>query len=156
MFRLGDFYEMFFEDARIAARVLDIALTSRRARDGERGADVRRPLPRRRGYVARLVGAGHRVALCDQVEDASKAKGLVRREVIRVVSPGLVTDPGALDARANLYLAALARSGDTIGCAYADLSTGELRVSEESFSRARGALALQFAIFRLGDPSRRG
>jgi DNA mismatch repair protein MutS len=148
MFRLGDFYEMFYDDAQLASRVLNIALTSRGRGTEHEAPMCGVPYHAAEGYVARLVGAGHRVALCDQVEDASKAKGLVRREVVRVVSPGLVTDPAALDARANLYLAALARSGDRIGSAYADLSTGELRVSEVSASRALEALSLQFTIFQ--------
>src|SRR5206468_5429294 len=100
------------------------------------------------GYVARLVSAGHHVALCDQVEDASKARGLVRREVVRVVSPGLVTDPGVLDARSPIYLAALCLAGDTLGSAYADLSTGEFRVAEAPVRRGREELAVQFAAFR--------
>jgi len=148
LFRLGDFYEMFYEDAKVASSLLDIALTSR-----GRGTDHETPMcgvpyHAAEGYVARLVGAGHRVALCDQVEDASKARGLVRREVVRVVSPGLVTDPGMLDARSPIYLAALCRSGETLGSAYADLSTGEFRVAEAQVPRARESLALQFAAFR--------
>jgi len=148
MFRLGDFYEMFYEDAHVASRILDIALTSR-----GRGTEHEAPMcgvPHHAadGYIARLVKAGHRVALCDQVEEASQAKGLVKREVVRVISPGTVTDPGALDARANLYLAALCLSGGQVGAAYADLSTGDFRVAEAPRARAREVLALQFASFR--------
>jgi DNA mismatch repair protein MutS len=148
MFRLGDFYEMFYEDAQVAARVLDIALTSR-----GRGTDHEAPMcgvpyHAASSYVARLVRAGHRVALCDQVEEAGAARGLVRREVIRVVSPGTLTDPGALDAGANNWIAALCRGRDAIGAAYADLSTGDLRAAEAPLDRAPEAIALHFAAFR--------
>lgn len=148
MFRLGDFYEMFFDDARAASKILDIALTSRGRGTGNEAPMCGVPYHAAEGYVARLVRAGHRVALCDQVEDASKAKGLVRREVVRVVSPGTVTDPAALDARVNNWFASLCATRDHVGAAYADLSTGEFRVAESRRERAREALALQFAAFR--------
>jgi DNA mismatch repair protein MutS len=147
LFRLGDFYEMFYEDARVASRLLDIALTAR-----GRGTDHEAPMcgipyHAADGYVTRLVKAGYRVALCDQVEEASKAKGLVRREVTRVLSPGTVTDPGALDARTNIYLASLFRAGASLGVAYGDLSTGDFRVAQIPMERAQEDLTLQFATF---------
>ena len=88
-FRMGDFYELFFEDAEIASRALEIALTSRgKDRDGRAHPHVRRPPPRGPGYIARLVKQGHRVALCEQMEDPRTAKGVVKREVVRVITPG--------------------------------------------------------------------
>ncbi|HZE88840.1 MAG TPA: DNA mismatch repair protein MutS, partial [Verrucomicrobiae bacterium] len=148
MFRLGDFYEMFYEDAEVASRLLDIALTARGRGTGNEAPMCGVPYHAADGYVARLVGAGHRVALCDQVEDASRAKGLVRREVVRVVSPGLMTDPGSLDARTPLFLASICRTSDRVGCAYADLSSGDLRVAEAPLARAAESLAIQFVAFR--------
>jgi DNA mismatch repair protein MutS len=129
LFRLGDFYEMFFEDAEVASRVLEITLTSR-----DKGDDAVPmcgvPWHSARGYIARLVESGHKVAICDQVEDPRAAKGLVRREVVQVVTPGLVTDTEMLDARRPHYLLALAPGRRSVGFAYADVTTGEFRVGE--------------------------
>src|SRR5262245_40906809 len=99
-FRMGDFYEMFYEHALLASRALDLTLTSR-SRDSNGGSIPMCGVPFHAadGYIARLVKKGFRVAICDQVEDPRKAKGLVKREVVRVVSPGTLTDSGYLDAR---------------------------------------------------------
>lgn len=132
LYRMGDFYEMFMEDAAVAARILDIALTSR-----DRNAD--NPIPMcgvpyhaAEAYVPKLVAAGHKVAICDQVEDPRKAKGLVKREVTRVITPGLVLESQNLTADQPNYLAAISmpESGGTAGLAYLDISTGEFRVTE--------------------------
>ncbi|GAB4269593.1 MAG: DNA mismatch repair protein MutS [Deferrisomatales bacterium] len=129
LFRLGDFYEMFFEDAEIASRVLEITLTSR-----EKGDDAVPmcgvPWHSARGYIARLVEGGHKVAICDQVEDARQAKGLVRREVVQVITPGLVTDTEMIDAKMPQYLLALVAGKRSVGFAYADVTTGEFQVGE--------------------------
>jgi len=130
MFRMGDFYEMFFEDAQDAARILEIALTSR-----GKGTDNEAPMcgvPHHAvdSYIARLIASGRKVAVCDQVEDARKAKGLVRREVVRVVSPGTLTDPAALDARENLYIGCLFPQAEGVGAAFVDLSAGDFRLAE--------------------------
>ena len=108
-FRMGDFYEMFYEDALTAARALELTLTSR-AKDASGGAIPMCGVPYHAGdaYVARLVRKGFRVAICEQMEDPKKAKGLVRREVVRVVSPGTLTDAGYLDAREPAFLMAIA------------------------------------------------
>ena len=122
LFRMGDFYELFHEDAKEAHRLLGITLTSR-----DKGED---PIPmagfphhQLDAYLAKLIRAGCRVAVCDQVEDPRKAKGLVKREVTRVVTPGTLTDDALLDPRANNYLAAVL-TGETVGLAWIDVSTG--------------------------------
>jgi DNA mismatch repair protein MutS len=135
-FRMGDFYEMFYEDALVASRALDLTLTSRSKEAN--GASVPMcgvPFHAADGYITRLVKKGLRVAICDQVEDARKAKGLVRREVVRVVSPGTLTDAGYLDAREPTYLMALASPKQNtrdqlFGAALLDVSTGEFTTAE--------------------------
>src|SRR5512143_3089831 len=110
-FRMGDFYEMFYEDALVAARALELTLTSR-SKDASGGSIPMCGVPYHAvdGYLARLVKKGFRVAICEQVEDPKKAKGLVRREVVRVVSPGTLVDAAYLDAREPAFLMALAPS----------------------------------------------
>jgi DNA mismatch repair protein MutS len=135
-YRLGDFYEMFFEDAKIASRILGITLTSRNQKDEE---DRRIPLcgvpyHAAAGYLAKLVNAGHRVAVCEQVEDPKLAKGVVKREVVRVVTPGLVTDEQLLDDKSNRYLAAVSHGPGGWGLSLLDLSTGEFLVTERDDS----------------------
>lgn len=122
-FRLGDFYEMFYEDAKEASRVLDIALTKR-----QNVPMCGFPHHAMDGYMAKLVYAGFKVAICDQVEDAAVAKGIVRREVTRVVTPGTITAEAALPADRNNYLAGMVMDGDAGALAFFDLSTGALDV----------------------------
>ncbi|MBU0673246.1 MAG: DNA mismatch repair protein MutS [Proteobacteria bacterium] len=131
-YRLGDFYEMFFEDAKIASRVLGITLTSRNHNDAENERIPLCGVPYHAapGYLAKLVKAGYRVAICEQVEDPRTAKGVVKREVVRVVTPGLVTEEQVLDGRTNRYLAAVAVFRKTYGLSLLDLSTGEFLVTE--------------------------
>ncbi len=128
-FRMGDFYEMFFEDAKTAARALSITLTSRNKNDPEPIPMCGVPHHSARNYVARLIDQGHKVAICDQVEDPGQAKGLVRREVVQVVTPGMVVDDSFLEAKANTYVAAVARKGKQLGIACMDVSTGEFRAT---------------------------
>lgn len=131
-FRLGDFYELFYEDAITGARELEITLT---ARHKERGASIPMcgmPYHAVSGYVARLIRKGYRVAICEQTEDPSKTKKLVRREVVRVITPGTAIDPQLVEARESVYLAAVCGAGDTFGAAFLDLSTGEFRATETS------------------------
>ncbi len=122
LFRMGDFYELFFEDARIAARTLGLALTSR-----EKGPDAPPmagfPYHQLDTYLARLIAAGFRVAICEQVEDPREAKGLVRREITRIVSPGTVTEELLLEPRQSNYLAAVWPE-DPAGLAWVELTTG--------------------------------
>ena len=130
-FRMGDFYEMFFEDARIASRILGITLTSRGTYEGEKVPMCGVPHHASRNYVARLIEGGWKVAICDQVEDPKESKGIVKREVVRVVTPGSVVDEADVDTRENVYLAAVSRDKNSVfGLAHAELSTGEFRVTE--------------------------
>ncbi len=154
MFRMGDFYEMFYDDAVLASGVLDIALTSRGKGTQNEAPMCGVPWHSVDSYISRLIASGHRVAVCDQVEDAGKARGLVRREVVRVVSPGTVTDPNALDARENIYIACLCPSDDAragrrgIGAAFIDLTTGDFVLTEAHGDRAGEEMALHMAAFR--------
>ena len=127
-FRMGDFYETFGDDAKITSRELDIVLTSRsHGGDGERMPLAGVPYHAIESYLARLVKKGYKVAICEQVEDPKLAKGIVKREVVRVVTPGTVLEPNMLNEKANNYLAAVARdeASGGYGIAFADLSTGE-------------------------------
>ncbi|CAB1064165.1 DNA mismatch repair protein MutS [Olavius sp. associated proteobacterium Delta 1] len=133
-YRMGDFYEMFFEDAQLASRVLEITLTSR-------NKNVESPVPMcgvphraAQSYIARLIDKGYKVAVCDQIEDAAQAKGLVKRDVVRVITPGMVIENELLDARANNYVLAVSCKGDLYGIAYLDISTGDFRLTESKDS----------------------
>jgi DNA mismatch repair protein MutS len=129
-FRLGDFYELFFEDAVTGARELEITLT---ARHKERGTPIPMcgvPHHAVAGHIQRLVRKGYRVAICEQTEDPSLTKKLVRREVVRIITPGTAIDPQLVEARESVYLAAVSGSGDRMGAAFLDLSTGEFRATE--------------------------
>jgi DNA mismatch repair protein MutS len=150
-FRMGDFYEMFYEDALTAARALELTLTSR-SKDSSGGAIPMCGVPHHAAdtYIARLVKKGFRVAVCEQVEDPRKAKGIVRREVVRVVSPGTLTDSGYLDAREPAFIMAvsLVRPGPGYGVALLDLSTGEFTTAEYHGVQGRQALADELTILR--------
>ncbi len=150
-FRMGDFYEMFYEDALTAARALELTLTSR-SKDASGGAIPMCGVPFHAAdtYIARLVRKGFRVAVVEQMEDPKKAKGLVRREVVRVVSPGTLTDAGYLDAREPAFLLALAPMypGPGFGAALLDVSTGEFTAAEYPGDGGRAALSDDFAVLR--------
>ena len=131
-FRLGDFYELFFDDAVVGARELQITLT---ARNKERGDPVPMcgvPHHSAANYISKLVRKGYRVAICEQTEEAGKTKKLVRREVVRIVTPGTPIDPQLLEARESVYLAAVCASGEAVGAAFLDISTGEFRATQET------------------------
>src|SRR5438067_12606031 len=128
-FRLGDFYEMFFEDAVLAAKELQITLTSRNKEKGVAIPMCGVPFHAAEGYISKLIRRGFKVAICEQVEDPRVAKKLVRREVTRVVTPGTAAD-SSLSSEENNFLAAVAQTGDRVGFAALDLSTGEFRATE--------------------------
>ena len=140
MFRLGDFYELFFEDAVTAARELEITLTARNKEKGTAIPMCGVPYHAAEGYIARLIGRGYRVAICDQMEEAGPGKKLVRREVTRIVTPGTATDAHLLRSHENNYLAAVARNGARAGLAYVDVSTGEFRATELDLAELPGLL----------------
>ena len=133
-FRLGDFYEMFFEDAEVASRELDLTLTSRNKHSPDSVPLCGVPYHAVSAYISRLINKGYKVAICDQVEDPRQAKGIVRREVTRVVTPGLVLESENLEADHNNFLLALAppdpAEDSRYGLAYADISTGDFRIAE--------------------------
>ena len=140
MFRLGDFYELFFEDAVVAARELEITLTSR---NKEKGAAIPMcgvPFHAAEGYISRLIQKGYRVAICDQVEDPKSAKGLVKRELVRVVTPGTAMDAGLVRSRENNFLAAVCDRGARSAVAHVDVSTGEFKVTDMDPAEVAGAL----------------
>ena len=129
-FRMGDFYEMFFEDAITASKVLEITLTSRNKGKEDSIPLCGFPYHAASSYIRKLIDKGFKVAICEQVEDPKQAKGVVKREVVRVVTPGLVLDSDNLDAKENNFLAALYLSDNRFGLAFLDISTGEFRVTE--------------------------
>src|SRR4029434_5728393 len=132
LFRLGDFYELFFEDAVTASRELEITLTARH-KDSEQPVPMCGvPYHAADGYIARLLRKGYKVAICDQVEAAQKGVKLVRHEVTRVVTPGTITDNNLLTPGENNYLLSLSEDGTELGAAFLDLSTGDFRASQFS------------------------
>jgi DNA mismatch repair protein MutS len=141
-FRLGDFYEMFLDDAVKASRILDITLTSRNKNaDGVEVPLCGIPYHSANPYIARLIEAGEKVAICEQVEDPKAVKGIVRREVVKVITPGLVVDADTLSPKENNFLLALVPAGDLFGVASLDLSTGHFRTTEVEGSGAAVAEA---------------
>jgi DNA mismatch repair protein MutS len=142
LFRVGDFYETFAEDAVIVARDLNITLTSRQKDDeGKRIPLAGVPYHALDVYLSRLVKAGHKVAICEQVEDPKTAKGLVKREITRVVTPGTVIEPSMLEESSNNYLAAVVQEGTLAGLALVDVSTGEFLAAEIPSDRLAGEMA---------------
>src|ERR1700719_3300435 len=149
LFRLGDFYELFYEDAIIAARELQITLTSRNREKGQPIPMCGVPYHAADGYIARLIRAGFKVAICDQMELPGPGKKIVRREVVRVITPGTATDGAVLEGRENNFLAAVAKYvAGTLGMAYVDLSTGEFQATEFSGADAAEALRDELQLLR--------
>lgn len=131
-FRLGDFYEMFFEDAKVASKILGIALTSRNKSERDSIPLCGVPYHSAEPYIAKLVEKGHKVAICEQIEDPKFAKGIVERKVIKILTPGVILDSEKLDSKSNNFLASIYFDGKSYGLAYADISTGEFKTT--SFS----------------------
>jgi DNA mismatch repair protein MutS len=150
LFRLGDFYELFYEDAIIAARELQITLTSRNREKGQPIPMCGVPYHAADSYIARLIRAGFKVAICEQMEQPGPGKKLVRREVTRVITPGTATDVAVLDARENNFLAAVAQNSSAalIGLALVDLSTGEFQATEFSGPAAEESLRDELQLIR--------
>ncbi|MEK7822042.1 MAG: DNA mismatch repair protein MutS, partial [Planctomycetota bacterium] len=141
-FRLGDFYEMFYEDAKTASRVLGITLTSRAK--GDKAVPMAGvPHHAASAYINKLIKAGYKVAICEQMEDPKEAKGVVERDIVRVLTPGTLTDENLLEERVNNYLVGISPRRDTVGLAWVELSTGRFEVEETS------RMGLMDALYRL-------
>ena len=160
-FRLGDFYEMFDDDAELAAQELELTLTKRDWGRGEKSPMAGVPYHAADSYVSRLLAKGYRVAICEQMSDPAPGKGLVDREVIRVVTPGTIVDPAMLTAKCNNYLAAAVVRRGLAGVAYADITTGEFACTQFSATEPEAALAQELArvqpaeiLVEAGDPPR--
>lgn len=128
-FRLGDFYEMFFEDAKLVSRELELTLTGKNCGMEERAPMCGVPFHSAETYIARLVERGYKVAICEQTEDPASAKGIVKREVIQIVTPGTVISSSMLDENENNYIASVVAYDRAIGLSYCDVSTGEIRLT---------------------------
>ena len=130
LFRMGDFYETFDDDAVLAAKELEITLTSRSMGKGLRVPLAGVPVHSLDNYLSRLIKKGHKVAICEQISDPATSKGLVARDVVRIVTPGTVLESNLLDQKTNNYLAAVSELGRRAGLAYIDITTGEFSATE--------------------------
>ncbi|MBA7558553.1 DNA mismatch repair protein MutS [subsurface metagenome] len=135
-FRLGDFYETFDDDAKLTARELEIVLTSREMGKGHRVPMAGIPYHALDNYLAKLINGGYKVAICEQVTKPGETKGLVEREVVRLVTPGTVVEPGLLDSKTNNYLVSLVLGEEEVGIAYVDITTSEFATTQVSLQRA--------------------
>jgi len=147
-FRLGDFYEMFFDDAKLVSKELELTLTGKNCGLEERAPMCGVPFHSADTYVARLIEKGHKVAICEQVEDPKTAKGLVKREIIQIVTPGTVTSNTMLNEKENNYLASVYADEKGVGFSYCDISTGEINVTE--FKGKQSAETLLNELVRIG------
>ncbi len=146
-YRLGDFYEMFFEDAQIASKVLELTLTGRDCGEGNRAPMCGVPFHSAEGYIGKLISKGFKVAICEQTEDPASAKGLVRREVVRVITPGTVIEADLLSENRNNYLASLCLSKNGAGVAFADVSTAQMRATSFEGEDFEGELLCELATY---------
>ncbi len=140
-FRMGDFYEVFHEDAKICSRILGLALTCRNKKSDNPVPMAGLPHHASQGYIKRLVEAGQKVIICDQIEDPTAAVGIVKRGVTRVITPGTILEDDMLEAKSNNFIAALFEGGINAGLAYADISTGEFYLEEIQLEKINDALA---------------
>ena len=129
LFRLGDFYEMFFEQAELCSRELELTLTGKDCGLEERAPMCGIPYHAVEGYIARLVEKGYKVGLCEQIEDPKEAKGLVKRDIVKIITPGTITENTMLDETCNNYIANIYTVGKEFAFSYADISTGECFVT---------------------------
>ena len=148
MYRLGDFYECFFEDAVVASRELELTLTSRDCGDGKRAAMCGVPFHKSDVYIGRLVDKGFKVAVCEQVEDPKEATGLVKRDVTRVVTPGTITDNSLLNESKNNFLSAICFGAKDICVSFADISTGEISVTQITDEDSKTTLFNELAAYQ--------
>ena len=146
-FRLGDFYEMFYDDAKIASKELELTLTGRDCGQAERAPMCGVPFHSCEGYIARLVAKGYKVAICEQTEDPATAKGLVKRDIIRVITPGTVMESSMLDEGRNNYICCMFSENKKIGLCFFDISTAELYATEISGSDSVNSLTSQLASY---------
>lgn len=146
-FRLGDFYEMFYDDAKLASKELELTLTGRDCGQDERAPMCGVPFHSCEGYIARLVAKGYKVAICEQTEDPAKAKGLVKRDIIRVITPGTVMESSMLDESKNNYICCMFAENKHIGICFCDISTGELYATEISGKDSYNVLTSQLASY---------
>ncbi|WP_294906659.1 DNA mismatch repair protein MutS [uncultured Ruminococcus sp.] len=146
-FRLGDFYEMFYDDAKLASKELELTLTGRDCGQDERAPMCGVPFHSCEGYIARLVAKGYKVAICEQTEDPAKAKGLVKRDIIRVITPGTVMESSMLDESKNNYICCMFAENKHIGICFCDISTGELYATEISGNDSYNVLTSQLASY---------
>lgn len=146
-YRIGDFYEMFFEDALTASKELDLTLTGKQCGLEERAPMCGVPFHSYEGYVARLIAKGYKVAICEQVEDPAKAKGLVKRDIIRVVTPGTVIESSMLQDDRNNYIASIYLKGKNAGICFADVSTGTAHVTELSAAKLAPAVITELCRY---------
>ena len=146
-FRLGDFYEMFYNDAEVASEELDLALTKRANGEEDKAPMCGVPFHSCESYISRLIKKGYRVAICEQTEDPAKAKKLVKRDVIRVITPGTVTDDAMLDSGSNNYLAAVCVHGNEAGLCFVDISTGELHLTTRNSQQLENEIVNELSCF---------
>ena len=146
-YRLGDFYELFFEDAKTASRELELVLTGRDCGEEERAPMCGVPFHSAEGYIGKLVARGYKVAICEQLEDPSVAKGIVKRDVIRIVTPGTVIESGLLSEQKNNYLASVYFCEENIGVAFADVSTGVVSATAFGHDKRSNRLINELATY---------
>lgn len=147
MYRIGDFYEMFFDDAKTASSELDLVLTGKDCGEEERAPMCGIPYHAVEGYIGRLVGHGYKVAICEQLEDPSTAKGIVKRDVIRMITPGTLIESSLLDEKKNNYICSIYLTDDGIGVAFADISTGQISVTAFSGEDRVSKLITEIGVY---------
>ena len=147
-FRLGDFYEMFFDDAKIASEELDLVLTGRDCGQEERAPMCGVPFHSADNYIAKLVSRGYKVAVCEQMEDPKSVKGLVKRDVIRIITPGTVIEGNMLDDSVNNYLCAICKGDNETGLCFADVSTAQFHITVVNNSTAEEQIINQLSTYQ--------